>query len=39
MVAAHLKKWRTGDRTQYLNLLGQGCFCPWTKTKKTAELI
>ncbi|KZY63662.1 hypothetical protein A3742_13945 [Oleiphilus sp. HI0071] len=39
LVAAHLEKWRAGDRAQYLNLLGQGCFCPWTNTnKKTAEL-
>ena len=39
LVAAHIDKWRAGDRTQYLNLLGQGCFCPWTKTSEpTTEL-
>ena len=38
LVAAHIRQWRDGDTAQYLNLLSQGCFCPWTITRKqTAE--
>lgn len=33
LVASHIQQWKAGDSKQYLNLLGQGCFCPWPETE------